>query len=93
MAGRIGQMEQMDLPALGQVEGLQVVTQGIDLHVAVGDTLLDLVRHPLTPLQDSLVVVSLDTQNVQTGEAVIQIHCVRSKGKDITIHTALNKEA
>ena len=93
MTCRIGQMEQMDLSAPAQIQTLEIVTQYIDLHVAVGDTLLDLLRHPLTPLQDPLVVVSLDAQDIQPREPIPQIHCVCGKSQDLTINPALDQEA
>ena len=86
-------MQQMNLPALSQIQGTQVVTQGIDLHVAVGNAVAHLFRDTLAPFQDGLIVVGLDGQDVHPGELVPQIHRVRGKSQHIAVNPALDQEA
>ena len=92
-AGAVGQVEQIDLPALGQIQRPQIVAEHIDLHVGIGDPVAYLLRDLLAQGQDLFVIIGLNRQNIHARKAIAQVHRIRSKSQNIPVNAAPEQEA
>ena len=81
-------MEQVQLPALGQIQRRKPPAKSGKLHVAVGDPVPHLLRQPGTAVQDIVGVVALHCQNIYARKPIAQINGVCGKGQLVPVYTA-----
>ena len=73
-------------------DGVLDPAQPPDLHVGAPDAVLRFVRHPVTPIQDAVLKISLHSQNPTPWEIVGQGHRVRGKGQHLPVQPGPDAE-